>query len=62
MDIQRHLNNEPVMARHLAVGTDPKISATQSARFSLWSAVAAALLIGTVVSTRLFDQERDARA
>jgi hypothetical protein len=63
MDIQRHLNHEPVRARPPGNWYRlRKLVRRNRAIFLAGSAVVAALLIGTVTSTWLFFKERDARA
>ena len=62
MDIQRHLNDEPVLARaHSRLYRFQKLVQRNRIVFLSGAAVAAALLLGTIVSTRLFFKERAAR-
>jgi serine/threonine protein kinase len=62
MDIQRHLNNEPVIARPPSRWYRlQKLAQRNRIVFASGAAVTAALLIGTTISTWLFFQERDAR-
>jgi serine/threonine protein kinase len=63
MDIQRHLNHEPVTARPPGNWYRlQRLVRRNRVIFLAGSAVVAALLIGTVTSTWLFFKERDARA
>jgi tetratricopeptide (TPR) repeat protein len=63
MDIQRHLDHEPVTARPPGNWYRlKKMVRRNRVVFLAGSAVVAALLIGTVTSTWLFFKERDARA
>jgi serine/threonine protein kinase len=62
MDIQRHLGNEPVIARPPSRWYRlQKLAQRNRIAFASAAAVAAALLVGTTTSTWLFLQERDAR-
>ena len=62
MDIQRYLNNEPVLARPPSNWYRlQKLVRRNRMVFLSGAAVAAALLLGTIISTRLFFKERDAR-
>jgi len=62
MDIQRHLNNEPVMARPPSrLYRFQKLVRRNRAVFAATSAVAVALLAGLGTSTLLFLREREAR-
>ena len=63
MDIQRHLNNEPVLARPPSNWYRlQKLVRRNRLIFASAAAVSAALLIGTVTSTWLLVKEREARA
>ena len=63
LDVQHYLNHEPVMARPPSNWYQlQKLVRRNRVIFIAGSAVVAALLIGTVTSTWLFIQERDARA
>jgi hypothetical protein len=63
VDIQRHLNDEPVVARPPGNWYRlQKMVRRNRVIFIAGSAVVAALLIGTVTSTWLFIKEREARA
>src|ERR1035437_2058298 len=63
LDVQHYLNHEPVMARPPSNWYQlQKLVRRNRGIFLAGSAVLAALLIGTVTSTWLFIQERDARA
>jgi len=63
MDIQRHLNNEPVLARPPSNWYRlQKLVQRNRLIFASAAAVSAALLIGTVTSTWLLVKEREARA
>ena len=63
MDIERHLNNEPVLARSPSRWYRfQKLAQRNRIVFLSGAAVAAALLLGTIVSTRLFFKERAARS
>jgi serine/threonine protein kinase len=62
MDIQRHLGNEPVIARPPSRWYRlQKLVRRNRIVFASGTAVSAALLIGTAISTWLFLGERDAR-
>jgi hypothetical protein len=62
MDIQRHLNNEPVVARPPSRRYRlQKLVQRNQIVFVSGAAVGAALLVGTTTSTWLFLKERDAR-
>jgi len=62
MDVQRHLNFEPVTARHHGpLYRLRKLVRRNRAVFAGVGAVATALIIGTTTSTWLFLRERDAR-
>jgi serine/threonine protein kinase len=62
MDIQRHLNNEPVVARPPSRWYRlQKLARRNRIVFVSGAAVATALLVGTTTSTWLFLQEREAR-
>lgn len=62
MDIQRHLNNEPVMARPPSrLYRFKKLVRRNRVVFAAGGAVAFALIVGTSTSTWLFLRERDAR-
>jgi serine/threonine protein kinase len=62
MDIQRHLSNEPVIARPPSRWYRlQKLAQRNRIVFASGTAVAAALLVGTTTSTWLFFKERDAR-
>ena len=62
MDIQRHLGNEPVLARPPSRWYRlQKLVRRNRIVFASGAAVTAALLIGLTASTRLFLSERDAR-
>jgi len=62
MDIKRYLNSEPVIARPpTRLYRFQKLVRRNKVVFIAGSAVAAALLIGLGISTRLFILERDAR-
>ncbi len=61
-DIQRHLNNEPVVARPPSnIYRFRKLVRRNKMAFAAGAAVAAALVVGLGVSTRMFFKERDAR-
>jgi hypothetical protein len=63
LDVQHYLNHEPVVARPPSNWYRlQKLVRRNRVVFLAGSAVVAALLIGTVTSTWLFIQERDARA
>ena len=62
MDLQRHLDNEPVMARPpTPVYQFQKLVRRNKALFAAVSAVTLALLMGILVSSRLYLLERKAR-
>ena len=62
MDIERHLNNEPVMARPpSSLYRFQKLVRRNKLAFAAASAVAVALVVGFGVSTVLFVRERQAR-
>jgi len=63
MDIQRYLDDEPVLARPPSrLYRFQKLMRRHRMFFLSGAAVALALLLGTIISTRLFLKERDARA
>ena len=63
VDIQRHLDNEPVLARAPSRWYRlQKLVRRNRTVFLSGAAIAVALLLGTIVSTWLFFKERDARA
>jgi len=63
MDIQRYLDNEPVLARSPSrVYRFQKLLRRNRLMFLSGATVALALLLGAIISTNLFFKERDARA